>query len=413
MMELYEWPISFPFGNPGLNIGDFTMFSRLILRLAPFVLLFAACTITLGVSAPDVAHEKKADQVIAKAIAFLKSKQEADGSWNPKTGPGVTAMVISAMLDQPNADPADPVIAKGIAYVLSKQQKDGSIHDGILENYNTSICLSMLAKVGRTPEVRAAIDNARNFLKRTQWTGAVGPDGKATDKAHSFFGGFGYGKHGRPDGSNSQFAVQALIDSGSDCKDPEILAAVEFFSRLQGSKTNKYFGDKIVNDGGAIYATSINKDNIGVAQSFAGETVEEGTTRLRTYGSMTYAMFKTYIHAQLEIEDANDPRIKDALRWIAHNYTLDHNPGMPEERKHEGYYYYFVTFAKALDADPKRKVVTTADGKQHNWANDLIAKLATLQKPDGSFINEADRWLEGDAVVVTTYALTAINAARH
>lgn len=364
-------------------------------------------------SAADSAHEKKADAVIAKAIAYLKSTQGADGSWTPKSGPAVTAMVISAMLDQPGVSTDDPAVAKGLKYVLSKQQKDGSIHDGILENYNTAIVLSMLSKVGRTPEVKKAIDGARDYLKRTQWRGAVGPDGKPTDASHSFYGGFGYGKHGRPDGSNSQFAVQALIDSGSDCKDPEILAAVEFFSRLQGSKTNKYFGNKIVSDGGAIYATSVNKDNIAVPQSFAGEVVEDGTTKLRTYGSMTYAMFKTYIHAELENEDPNDPRVKDALRWISNNYTVDHNPGMPEERKYEGRYYYYVTFSKALDADPKRKMVTTADGKEMNWANDLIAKLATLQKEDGSFINEADRWLEGDPNVVTAYSLTALNAARY
>ncbi len=385
----------------------------LIRTLAISVLSFSICAATFAGSAADAEHEKKADAVIAKAIDYLKSKQEADGSWTPRSGPAVTAMVVSAMLDQPGVSSDDPAIAKAIKYVLSKQQKDGSIHDGILENYNTSICLSMLSKLGRTPEVKAAIDNARDYLKRTQWRGAVGPDGKPTDASHSYFGGFGYGNHGRPDGSNSQFAVQALIDSGSDCKDPEILAAVEFFSRLQGSKVNKYFGNQIVSDGGAIYATSVNKEKIAVPQSFAGEVVEEGATKLRTYGSMTYAMFKTYIYAQLENDDPDDPRVKDALRWISNNYTVDHNPGMPEERRHEGYYYYFVTFAKALDADPKRKMVRTADGKEHNWANDLIAKLATLQKEDGSFINEADRWLEGDPNVVTAYALTAINAARY
>ena len=382
-------------------------------RTLALALILAFQSFAFAASAPDAAHETKGDQVIAKAIAFLKSKQEADGSWTPKSGPAVTAMIIGAMLEQPGASREDPAIAKGIKYVLSKQQKDGSIHDGILENYNTSICLSMLTKLGRTPEIKTAIDNARDYLKKTQWTGAAGPDGKATDKAHSYFGGFGYGKHGRPDASNSQFSVQALIESGSDCKDPEILAAVEFFSRLQGSKYNKYFGDKIVQDGGAIYATSENKEKVGIPQSFAGEVSEDGVTKLRTYGSMTYAMFKTYIYAQLEQEDPNDPRIKDALRWISNNYSLDHNPGMPEERKYEGLYYYFVTFAKALDGDPKRKMVTTANGKEHNWANDLIAKLASLQKPDGSFINEADRWMEGDPNVVTAYALTAINAARH
>jgi len=381
--------------------------------IVPLILAFALPSLALAVSAPDAAYEKQADDVIKKAVAFLLSKQEADGSWNPKAGPAVTAMVVSALLDQKGLDRDNAAVAKAVKYVLSKQQKDGSIHDGVLENYSTSICLSMLSKLGRDSEVKPAIDKARDYLKKTQWMGAVGPDGKPTDKNHVFYGGFGYGKHGRPDGSNSQFSVQALIDSGSDCKDPEIVAAVEFFSRLQGSKYNKYFGDRIVQDGGAIYATSETKEKLGVPQSMAGEVSEDGVTKLRTYGSMTYAMFKTYIYAQLENDDPNDPRIKDALRWISNNYSLEQNPGMPAETKMQGYFYYIVTFAKALDADPKRKVVTTADGKEHNWANDLIAKLAAIQSSDGSFVNSADRWLEGDPVVVTAYALTALNAARY
>jgi hypothetical protein len=87
--------------------------------IAALLVVSFSHSLALAVSAPDAEHEKQADAVIAKAIAFLRSKQEADGSWNPKSGPGVTAMIISALLDQPGIDKDDAALNKAIKYVLS------------------------------------------------------------------------------------------------------------------------------------------------------------------------------------------------------------------------------------------------------------------------------------------------------
>ncbi|MEC9374167.1 MAG: hypothetical protein VYC34_10000, partial [Planctomycetota bacterium] len=56
----------------------------------------------------------------------------------------------------------------------------------------------------------------------------------------------------------------------------------------------------------------------------------------------------------------------------------------------------------------------SADGAttdSRDWANDLIDRLAELQKEDGSFENLHDRWMEGDPVLVTAYALLALQHA--
>ena len=50
-----------------------------------------------------------------------------------------------------------------------------------------------------------------------------------------------------------------------------------------------------------------------------------------------------------------------------------------------------------------------ADGKKHDWRADLIAALAKRQKPDGSWVNETDRWMEGDPNLVTGYCLMALS----
>ena len=361
----------------------------------------------------DDAHWAKAQEAIQRGIAYLRSTQGQDGSWSAQAGPAVTALAVSAMLDQPNISSTDPTIAKALQYILSKRQSDGGIHDGILENYNTSICLSALARVNDRPEAARAIRAGQQYLRKLQWDGQSDASDATVDNAHAFYGGAGYGKHGRPDMSNTQIMLEGLYDSGLDCNDPIFKKAMVFISRCQGIESNTALSDKIEQDGGFIYATSVNKDLVGVPQSMASpEMVEKAkngqpVSGLRTYGSMTYAGFKSYVYANL---DRDDPRVVAAYDWIRNHYTLDHNPGMPDAIKHHGHYYYLMTFSRALDAWGASQI-TTADGASHDWANDLIDKLVSLQNEDGSWVNEADRWMEGDKDLVTCYALIALNHA--
>ncbi|MFM1802066.1 MAG: hypothetical protein RJA81_1418, partial [Planctomycetota bacterium] len=44
-----------------------------------------------------------------------------------------------------------------------------------------------------------------------------------------------------------------------------------------------------------------------------------------------------------------------------------------------------------------------------DWRSELIKALAKRQNADGSWINPADRFLEGDANLVTAYALLALS----
>lgn len=379
------------------------------------VLMLAVLIVGPGqpVWAVDAAHEAKARQAIAKGIAYLKTTQNEDGSWTPQPGPAITAMAVTVMIDSGLVKPDDPRIDKAITYILSFVKEDGGIHAGFLGNYNTSICLSSLDLVRDRPEMETVIKNAQDYLRGLQWDGQDDGQGKTVDESHPFYGGAGYGKHGRPDMSNTQFMLQGLYDSGLDCNDPAFKRAIVFISRCQGIDSNDLFADVIENDGGFIYSTSINKDLIGVPESKADpdemDEAEAGqpVSGLRTYGSMTYAGFKSYLYAKL---DQNDPRVMAALDWIGKHYTLDRNPGLPEAIKHQGLYYYYMTFARALDAYGEA-TITTDDGQAHDWAEDLIDALISRQQADGSWTNDADRWMEGDPNLATCYALIALIAA--
>ena len=116
---------------------------------------------------------------------------------------------------------------------------------------------------------------------------------------------------------------------------------------------------------------------------------------------MTYAGLKSMIYAGLS---ADDPRVKAAVKWIKMHYDLKSNPGMGDQ----GLYYYYHTFAKTLDA-MKQDVFVDQRGVQHDWRAELRAELARRQLPDGSWVNEADRWMEGDPNLVTAYALLALS----
>jgi squalene-hopene/tetraprenyl-beta-curcumene cyclase len=137
------------------------------------------------------------------------------------------------------------------------------------------------------------------------------------------------------------------------------------------------------------------------------ESLSDGTkaSRLRAYGSMTYNGFKTMIYANLSRDDL---RVKVAYDWIRRNYTVAENPGLGTD----GMYYYFLTMTRALDAFGTPTITPLGAGdapaQSRDWENDLVARLAELQNEDGSFKSVDDRWMENNPVLITAYALLAL-----
>ena len=54
--------------------------------------------------------------------------------------------------------------------------------------------------------------------------------------------------------------------------------------------------------------------------------------------------------------------------------------------------------------------LTDAKGQPHDWRVDLIAKLSTLQRPDGSFAGDK-KWMESNPDLVTAYVVLALEEA--
>ncbi len=201
----------------------------------------------------------------------------------------------------------------------------------------------------------------------------------------------------RPDLSNTSFLLDALKSVGRGPDDDAVKQALVFVSRCQNLETEfntTPFAAKNP-DGGFYYTPAAG------GSSQAGTTPEGG---LRSYGSMTYAGLKSMIFAGL---GPDDPRVKAASKWLAQHYSLTENPGMGSA----GLYYYYLTMAKALAATGAKEFVD-GTGKTHDWRGELIAELARIQKPDGSWVNENARWMEGDPNLVTGYTLFALTYCR-
>ncbi|NQV29144.1 MAG: terpene cyclase/mutase family protein [Rhodopirellula sp.] len=330
------------------------------------------------------------NDVRARAVQFLKLTQSADGTWTTANVPGITALCLTSLLQ--NGVPADdPVVARGLKFLTELVRDNGGIYhpQSNHRNYETSISVLALSVANSDGRYDTMIRNADKFLRGLQWD--EDEEQKPEDPG---YGGAGYGGHQRPDLSNTQFLLEALKTAGAKADDPAIQKALTFVSRCQNLETehnNTPFAAKI-NDGGFYYTPAAG----GTSQ--AGANPDGG---LRSYASMTYAGLKSMIYAGVR---QDDPRVKAALVWITKHYSLKDNPGMGKQ----GLYYYYHTFAKTLSV-LEIDELKDATGKSHNWRAELVTTLAQHQKPNGSWINEADRWYEGDPNLVSAYALLALS----
>lgn len=337
-----------------------------------------------------------------RGAEWLAAQQQADGHWALADSPALTGLALWALQA---VDPGDhrAAIDRALVFVLTSVQEDGSIwrtptaqrKGGGLANYNTAVCMTALHALGR-PELVPVVQNARTYLAKMQY---LGPG--------SYRGGMGYdADQGRPytDLSNSYMAYEAmrltqavedLRAAGEPKADLDWAAAQEFLAQLQnlkGVNTNSWMSEDADSRGGFAYSPGAG----------ASITNAEGKVTLRSYGSMTYAGLLSLIYAQV---DANDVRVQSAKDWASRHWSLDENPGMGAE----GLYYFLNVLVKSLAAAGDDMLVLP-DGRRVAWREEVARKLVALQKPEGFWVNENNRWWEADPNLVTAYTLLALAA---
>jgi squalene-hopene/tetraprenyl-beta-curcumene cyclase len=340
-------------------------------------------------SAPDA---KDVKAVRDKAYDYLKSKQADDGSWSKENfGPGVTALAVAALIR--GGHPADdPVVKKAIAYLTKNVQKDGGIYKGRLANYTTSVAVMALKEANTDGRYDTILKNAAAFLKTLQYND---PAEKPVR-----LGGVSYDKGGkRPDLSNTNMFVEALLAAGVPKNDPAVQQALKFITRCQNFENKEEGNDlpfakkaKPEDKGGFVYIPDTDD-----------KRHSNGEGGLRSLGAMTYGGLKSFLYAGVK---KDDPRVAGAIKWIREHYTLEENPGEGQA----GLYYYYHTFGKAMEAlgeDPFKD----AKGKEHHWRVELFEALKKRQRDNGSFAskNKKDPFGEGDPSLATAFAILSLS----
>ena len=346
------------------------------------VAVAAAAFAALSAGAADTAAT---DAAIARAEKYLLSAQQADGHWSDPQMPALTALPVWALVGAPDAADA---IEKGVRFVLSTQREDGGFYvpkpgrgGSGLGNYNTSVCLSSLFETKKCPS--EPLLKAREYIASSQLTGD-----------DTMAGGFGYDRISRrryADLSNTGYAMDAMrrtesleeMRTGSRRADLDWDKALSFVSGLMATEGP--------DAGGAAY--NDRTPQAGVSTNASGKVA------LRAYGSMTYAAVLSMCHARL---DRGDPRVKQSLEYCRDHWTVDENPGMGAQ----GLYYFYDIMARALSA------AGVAEVGGHDWKAELSAKIVSLQREDGSWRNDNNRFWEADPVLCTSFATLVLRLCR-
>ncbi|RLF56649.1 MAG: hypothetical protein DRN25_07700, partial [Thermoplasmata archaeon] len=320
---------------------------------------------------------------IERGIAYLHEKQLSDGSWQHNIG--ITSLATLAYLNA-GYDETEEDVREGIDYILGHGHvhSDGTIYgDSNSKTYETSLATITLIAT-HNESYNEKIVKARDWLVASQWDeeclwGIV-------DEDNWYYGGFGYGRHIRPDLSNTQFALMALDAADLPKDDLLWIKAQIFLNRTQArDKSNDQMWANGRDTGGFIYVPD-------------GSTAGGGS--IDGYGSMTGAGIWGLSLCGVNVGDG---RFEDAMKWVGKNYYWDRNPRMSSPGS--GQFYYYLSMSKALT------MAVGVGGKieDHYWYDDLALNLTSLQEPEeGCWINSNGWAWENIPELATSYSLLSL-----
>ncbi|MGN0843849.1 MAG: hypothetical protein ACI4QT_01360 [Kiritimatiellia bacterium] len=358
-------------------------------------------------------YTASAQASIAKAAAYLAQHQKSKGNFSNPRFPGLSGLALWALIGA-NDKQYEPVIEKGVDYLLSTVQKDGGIYcpvpgreGGGLSTYNTAVCLTALSFVKGRDLTRVILD-ARTFLAGSQLSGD-----------DSFSGGFGYDKaspNRYADLMNTHFVMEAMrrTEKYEDKRpvsekkaDLDWDAALAFVERLQNDEDA---GDSA---GGLSYSPADAKAGTETVQTKAdGQTENDGTALeqgkekviMRSYGSITYAGLLALVYCKL---DRTDSRVRSALDWASKHWTLEENPGVGDQ----GLYFFYDVIGRSLSVSGIECIERSANEPSIDWRAELVKKLVSLQRENGSYQNSNSRFWENDPILSTAYSAIALEFA--
>jgi hypothetical protein len=368
------------------------------------------------------AQQKAFDWLLTQQKDGVFSVMGRGGKSSPDAG--FTAFGLLGLQTKPKtmrSAAEQATIEKGITWLLAQQQEDGSF-DKALPNYVTCAAVAALVR-SDNPACKPALEKAQKLILGFQNIESSGYERKDAD-----YGSIGYGNSQRGDLSNLHFSLESLRATGLPADHEAFQKALVFLQRTQNLKATNDFSGKVKDpdrEGQVIDSTS--GDDGGSSyypgNSAAGYIVQpDGKSVPRSYGSMTYALLKSYTLAGLS---GDDVRVQGAVRWIQNNWDLATNPGsdpaLGEKVKYQGLFYYYMVLAQALDLAGLKTVQVAgkpndkgeATTTEIDWRKALRTHLEGMQKDDGTWVNGKNgRWYENMPMLCTCYAMIALERCR-
>ncbi len=345
---------------------------RTILIL-PILLVALAVPVAQTVSA-DISPEE-VRKAIAGGVSFLRTQQQADGSFGgfvAHGGAGVTGLCTLALLNA-GVPPEDPVIQKALNFL----QQDSPSKSIAVRTYTTSLQTMVFAQAD--PK-RFRPDILRN----------VGWLQEAQIQSGEYQGAWSYDTGAdKGDNSNSQFALLALHEAeraGVQVSDRTWKMAQEYWQRIQRDDGSFGYGaDNQSPSRGSMTCAGI------ASLVIASGRVREGNAQVRG---------EQILCCQQNESDAG--RIERALQWLGKSFAVTHNPGVPGGN----WKYYYLYCLERVGRLTARRFIG-----EHDWYREGTAVLLASK---GSL---SDDWKgiggdEGDARIATSMALLFLSKGR-
>jgi hypothetical protein len=373
-------------------------------RLLPFGL--CAVALTIGSCEPS-RREPDPRHMLARAAAYLWSRQAVDGGWHSaehgivRGGQAWTPFVLHALLSVPAGIAPAPAgrVDRALAFLRARVDSAGALgtaNPPVLEypNYSTAYALRIFATYG-APSDSALVRRMAAYLAGQQFTEARG---FTPDRPEYGAWGFGEtslarGQSGHVDLSHTRRVLGALRAAGA-LDPPAAAAATQFLRILQkhpdDARPQPPSGASFDYDGG-FYASSV---TLGVNK---GGILPDGT--FRPYATATADGLIGLIEAGHAV--GSEP-VQAALRWLRENPAWDFPAGLPQEDPAQ---WQRVMRLYHVAARAEAYAIVGETG----WEADAAGVLATMQGEDGSFSNpDGGANKEDDPVLGTALAIEAL-----
>ncbi len=285
----------------------------------------------------------RVDAAITLGAEFLKKKQRQNGSFpgHDKTYPmGMTALCLLTLIKS-GIQPSDPAITKALDYLRYMPFK---------KTYSTG-CMLMALEAVHPTNAKAWAESGVRFLLETRQVNRGGTWGYPADNYKET------GRLGRPDLSNTQYAVMGLRSA----RRLGVRVPVEAFTDLVEYLTR----DQL--DWGAF--------------RYEGAHKGSGSMTTAALGILTIAeelVSKTELYSRIRVDART--AFKSGMKWFLNHYTVEWNPQGESGHGNKSWLAYYLYGIERLCDIRGMKLLG-----DHDWYNDGARFLLANQGHEGNW----------------------------